>query len=274
MEKTSLEQIIWQVLVDSAPEREGELSAIWHELNPIVQLLADVHVGERIVFDAGAYRYVRFNHRVMRAFWIAGFAAWEAYRSVARSSKLGLDTAQFDQLLTAFEKVISDEDPTLAPLPQGVAEPGQYPDVEEDPEGRAASELATIGVAWALLHELRHIQHQRDGTGAKPFVVGRYEYHREEFSCDDFATSYLLERTQDYADSQCVSVELVRQKRQLGIYFGLFAVSLIAKDKWQATDTHPSVQERIDSVRNQMAGEKSEIAAAIAHVAFATLRQR
>lgn len=35
--------------------------------------------------DAGSYRYIRFNHHVVRSFWIGAFAAWEGYRTVAES---------------------------------------------------------------------------------------------------------------------------------------------------------------------------------------------
>ena len=79
--------------------------------------------------DAGAYRYVRFNHRALRAFWIAGYAAWEGYRLVAESPDLQqLDMSRFSALTAAFEQVIGSDDPTVAPLPSGVAEPGLYPD--------------------------------------------------------------------------------------------------------------------------------------------------
>jgi hypothetical protein len=47
-------------------------------LEPLFQLTHDTHDGERFMMKAGMDRYVRFNHRVVRAFWIAAFAAWEA----------------------------------------------------------------------------------------------------------------------------------------------------------------------------------------------------
>ena len=61
---------------------------MWSLLEPRFQLTADTHDGERLVMEAGMYRFVRFNHRVVRAFWIAGFAAWEAYRVVAETPEL------------------------------------------------------------------------------------------------------------------------------------------------------------------------------------------
>ena len=52
--------------------------------------------------------------------------------------------------------------------------------------------------------------------------------------------------------------------------FGLFAVALLAKERWGDSDTHPAVQTRIDAVRALM-DPLSDIAAAIAHLAFAAL---
>jgi hypothetical protein len=270
-EDDSIQDAARNVLMGGAPERKTALDEIWRELDPKFRLAPDVHEGERIIMDAGAYRYVRFNHRIMRAFWIAGYAAWEAYRAVAEASSLdAVDLGRFNELLVAFERVISSDDPELEPLPSGIAEPGQYPDKKHDPQGRAASELATIAVAWAVLHELRHIRHQREGTGADPYGNDAEAKHAEEFSCDEFAATFLLEEID--ARSACTGepVELVRQKRQLGIYFGLFAVALLAKDKWAASGSHPAVQSRINAMRALMI-PSSDMAAAIAHVAFAAL---
>jgi len=154
----------------------------------------------------------------------------------------------------------------LEVLPIGVAEPGQYPDANTDPQGRAASELATIAVAWALLHELRHIRHQQDGTGADPYSDDKAAKHAEEMSCDAFATTFLLEQIDLYAQSTNQSADLIRRKRQLGIYFGLFAVTMLAKDKCGESKSHPAVQARIDAVRKLMADQKSDIAAAMVRI--------
>ena len=245
---------------------------MWRVLEPLFQLTDDVHQDSRIIMDAGAYRYVRFNHRALRAFWIAGYAAWEGYRLFAESPDLlRLDTSRFAALIAAFEQVIESDDVTVEPLPSGIAEPGFYPDGKLDSQGRATAELSTIAVAWALLHELRHIRHQREGTGADAFSKDREATHREEFSCDAFATRFLLDQADTYAATEGVNLESVTVKRQLGIYFGLFAVTLLAKNKWQASDSHPSIQERLDAVRAIMEPTKAEKAAAIAHAAFAVL---
>jgi hypothetical protein len=268
----AVQTAVRNLFIGSAPERRADLAAIWQELEPKFQIAPDLCGGDRIIMDAGAYRYVRFNNRVLRAFWIAAYAAWEGYRTVAEAPALDdLDLGRFNNLVSPFESVIASNEPNLEPLPSGVAEPGHYPPKNLDPQGRATAELATIAVAWALLHEVRHIRHQREGTGANPRGDDAVAKHQEEFSCDEFATTFLLESIDTYTQQTGEAAALVQQKRQLGIYFGLFALTMLAKDKWRASATHPDVQTRIDRVRARMSTEKSELAAAMAHAAFAVL---
>jgi len=187
---SSVQTAVRNLFIGSAPERESELAEMWKELDLIFQLTPDIHEGDRIIMDAGAYRYVRFNHRVLRAFWIAGYTAWEGSRTVAEAPSLqALDLTRFRELILSYESCLASTEADLEALPVGVAEPGQYPDANTDPQGRAASELATIAVAWALLHELRHIRHQREGTGADPYSDDEMAKHDEELSCDAFAAT-------------------------------------------------------------------------------------
>jgi hypothetical protein len=214
-----------------------------------------------------------FDKSRLRAFWLAGYIAWEGYRAIAESPTLdAVDLTRFKAMLDAFDGVISSDKADEEPLPAGVAEPGLFPDRTADPQGRAAAELATIAVGWALLHEVRHIRHQREGTSADPYDADPTKRRNEEMSCDSYATQFLLERIEDYAGAEKVSATKVAQKRQLGIYFALFVLTLLAKDKWDASNTHPAVQVRIEAVQAAMNPHRSEIADAIAHTAFAALR--
>lgn len=269
-----VQQAIRALFLGSVPERAEELSSLWGQLAPVFQFLPDVHQDEQIVMDAGLYRYVRFNHRVVRSFWIGAFAAWEGYRAVADSKDFPkVDLTRLNELVSAFESAIENSQSDETPLPTGVTEPGTLPDKDSDTQGRAAAELSIIAVGWALLHELRHIQHQQEGTSASIFGDTREARHREEFSCDEFATRFILENMQRYSDESGDHPVLVRRKREMAVYFALFALTLLAKDSWEASDTHPSVQDRINAVCQLMGNERDETAQAVAYAAFVTLRE-
>ena len=262
---------IKNLFVGSAPEKSGEFEGFWKLLAPAFQLVDDNHPDGRFIMDAGAFRYIRFNHRALRAFWLSGYIAWEGYRTVAENPVVELEHLdQFKEMLASFDAMISSDNPEMEPLPFGVAEPGNYADPNTDPQSRAAGEIATIATAWALLHEVQHIKHQQSGTGA--IQSDPTQQHLEELSCDKFATEFLLEGAETYAKSQKVDVGLVNQKRRLGIYFALFTLTILAKDKWEETKTHPAVQDRIDAVCSIMSSNRSEIADAMAHTSFAVLR--
>ena len=53
-----VQKAIRNLFLGSVPERTEELTALWVQLNPVFQLVSDVHEDERIIMDAGALRYV------------------------------------------------------------------------------------------------------------------------------------------------------------------------------------------------------------------------
>ena len=255
------------LLLGVALERQAELEALWSRYGPRFELLADSGSDAFFVLEAGLFKFVRFNHRAMRAFWLASFIAWEGYeRLYAVANDEAPDFGRFNAMVDAFLAMLEADDPIAVPMPAGLPEPGIYPDGTLDREVRAAAELATLATGWALLHELRHIQHQQEGTGA-PQVASRETIHNEELSCDAFATTL-------YAEAESVEAHQVHQKRQIGVYFALFAMALICAGRWAETETHPALQTRIDRVVDQMSPWCTEIANAIACAAFEALRLR
>lgn len=267
-----LEAVIQNMFFGIVPEQKNEISELLKDLQIVFKILPDEHKDGRIIMDAGLYRFVRFNHRVVRSFWIGAFAAWEGYRAIAESDDISaVDIDKFKEFVASFEATIENQNADEDPLPHGIPEPGFLPDKTDDPEGRAVAELAIISLGWAFLHEIRHIRHQKEGTGAGLF--GKPECNRkEEFSCDEFATKFILEKVEKYSDDSGDDVSLVQRKRELAIYFALFSLTLLSKDNWEESDSHPAVQERINAVCEIMGHDCDETSKAIAYTAFTTLR--
>lgn len=250
------------------PERSQELEALWIQYDLRFNVLEELTPDGTFILDAGQYRDIRFNHRAMRAFWLAGFIAWEGYRSIHSSLITGhLKLNQFDEMIDVLFDVLRRDDSAIVSMPKGIPEPGDY---GGSVEHRIAGEISTMAVGWALLHEVRHIRHQREGTSGRDTPLER---HAEELSCDEFATRFLLERTDEYASEHGEDSHLVRHKRELGIYFAMFALTLIKAKarKWGSSDSHPAIQIRIDAMINQIQRKGTRLSDAIARGAFRAL---
>ena len=257
-----------------APERRAELTGLWKRYTPRFNLLTDAGPDGLFVLDAGLFREVRFNHRAMRAFWLAAFIAWEGYERI--HELVTTDAANFERfnkMLEAFFDMLKAKDPAAVNLPEGVPEPGIYPDAVEHPFNRAAAELATFATGWALLHEIRHLQHQQEETGAKTDAPAE-DKHREELSRDEYATAFVFEQVGEYARTHSANADQLCRKRQLGIYFAMFAMTLIGAGHWDQSDSHPAMQARIDAAILQMGSTGTAMPDAVAHAAFVALWTR
>lgn len=257
-----------------APERHLELEALWNQHEPKFRVMADTGPDGVFVLDAGMWNQVRFNHRAMRLFWLSSFVAWEGYKMVhnlVEAKDAGPTT--FDALLTTFSGILGSDDSSAAPWPTDVPEPGFYPDAGIDPELRAVSELASFATGWALLHEIHHLQLQQQGKSASQGDPQQV-FHDEELACDAFATSFLLDQVEAYAQKTEYPADKVRMKRELGVYFALFAITLISADRWDASSSHPAMQDRINAAMQVMSADGSKPSDAIAHASFAALWMR
>ena len=159
-----VQQAARNLFVGVVPERREELEGFWEQYDLRFNVLEDLTEDGSFILDAGQYRNIRFNHRAMRAFWLAGFIAWEGYQSIHSYLTTGTkDFERFSEMIDVFYCILREDDSALVPMPKGIPDPGNYVELVEH---RAAAELSTLAVGWALLHEVRHIRHQREGTSA------------------------------------------------------------------------------------------------------------
>ena len=195
------------------PERGKELEQLWSDNNLLFSLLAD---GNEIRMEGGLYRHVRFNHRTLRVLWVASFAAWEAYRALVIAIESGRTPAftRLNELLDCAVSIRDSATPINVPLPQGIPEPGSFVDGATFPELRAASELAVFVSGWAMLHEVRHVLHQREGTSTSEDDEPS-KRREEELSCDAFATKFIMDKIDQYASTTGQNFASVVLKRKI-----------------------------------------------------------
>jgi hypothetical protein len=261
-----------------APERASDLDALWTRYQPSFSLVAEMTAEGSFVMRAGMYKFVEFNHRVSRAFWLGAYIAWEAYSAThAAFNEAGYDTKRFNgarlnDLLTTFDAMLTAEDSASVPMPHGIPEPGVYPPRTGSAEALAPAELATIAVGWALLHETRHIMRQQENLSPAPDAP-RAEQHADELHCDAFAARFLLEGVANYATLSGYDEASVRQKRQIGVLFGLFVLALVDSKGHQATDTHPALQDRVNALGEILGLTSNQVPLVVGLLAFFGLSQ-
>lgn len=315
-EDKTVQDSVRKMFLASIPERQNELDEFWSKFNMTFQNHSDNHTDGKFIFDAGMYRFIRFNHRVLRTFWIGTFAAMAGYEAINTeqnkkiedfidkrdsildlfdSKKISLvsteselhvlleelqeeladfssaDFVNFEQLICAFENTAKDEVPDEKPLPIGIPEPGTMPDSKIEPVKRATAELAIIAAAWAFLHEVRHIIHQQEGTSYDMNEFTQEQAHNEEFSCDEFATKFILDHIDNYCEESMYDRVLVSRKRRLSIYCALFSVTMLGKNNWVFSKSHPSLQDRINKVKALMKEPDDEVLEYIVETMFKSI---
>lgn len=264
-----IQSVVKAQFLGVAPERRQELEQLWEENNLCFSLLAD---GDSVEMEGGLYRHIRFNHRALRVLWVSSFAAWEAYRAYVDAVLDGKVPAlsRLNEILECARSIRTSATPDKVSLPDGIPEPGVFPDGSELPELRAASELAVFISGWAMLHEVRHVLHQREGTSTTDSDDGNMK-RQEELSCDAYATTFILSRINEYVIQSNENQKLVERKRKTGIIFAMFALTVMSEGRWNETDTHPSMQARID-LALEMCGKEVEEVRTIAACAFGSLK--
>ena len=270
IQDADLERIIKSTLNAIAPERASELESYWTQYAPRIQLARDGAGAADVVMHAGMYRYLEFNHRTMRLFWLSSFILWEGYLVADQQAKGNVtDITRFQELYHCHQKTLNAKDMDAVPWPNGIPAPGELVDHTEDDSGRAAGELAVFSVAWAFLHEVRHLMHQQDGTSAAP--EDPQAVRNEELSCDRFATEFLLADLEAYSEQSGYKLESLQMKRQTAVFGALFAMALFGEGVWNESNTHPALQTRIEEAVAIMDGHGLSIcAAAIGVSAFST----
>ena len=168
-----------------------------------------------------------------------------------------------------FGQILHSDDPWAVEMPAGVPEPERFGVLVG--EHKLVGDLAVFAIGWAFLHEIGHLRYQ-DERAVHGLRTSTHARHEEEFACDAFATNFLLERVEEFANAENQVVAKVRSKREMGIYAALFVLALLGPGVWPQSESHPALQTRIDAVVELIGGSGSGMADAVVLGAFAALQ--
>lgn len=262
-----IQDAIKALFLGLAPERTDELGQMWDDYQLQFCLFTD---NKGVLLAGGAYRSVHFNQRSLRVIWVSAFAAWEAF-ACAQSAFVDGEPRSIERLKELLDLAIEvrdAKDPETVSLGK-LPEPGS---LSLEPQLRAPAELAMFATGWALLHEVRHLKHQQEGTSTVDGDDSELA-HAEELSCDCFAAEYITGNIAQYASFHEVDQAKVRMKRSLGVYFGVFALIILGYPNWKESASHPSVSDRLRAIRSELSADGLDEALCVAALALAGLKQ-
>jgi len=238
------------------PEREIEMSEYLEKYAPYITRCDD---RPGFTIEAGAFGILKFTQRTMHQMWILGFAANQALHSystmlaILRMYVGELDTNELEQIPDQ-----SIEEEKYEKLINAVYELGKVSDTSEyswpndvpkpenrkpkDVEGAATFDLICMSGAYVFLHEMKHIAFSQDNNAPS-------NPHEEEFECDSYAKSMMLDRLEIYSNESGYDLSRLYTKRTMSISLALFYMLVITPiEAWGGTESHPSIKGRIDSL--------------------------
>lgn len=216
--------IILHLLRGAVPERADDISRLWREHGHTVEVAPST---KGVTMNANATR-IRFDTKTIDLFWLYGFSAWHAIEVYAPAldlatltgmplgQALAIDVAcgqlEFDyrQRIARAQSLIGAERTTDIDWPADVPLPTADREGLGNAQHMAAFDLVALALAFALLHEFRHVMYFADG-GAPSTLP------EEEIACDTWARDYMTSGLAAYAAGHGHSYAQVHQKRAMGI---------------------------------------------------------
>jgi hypothetical protein len=248
--------IILNLLRGAVPERADEISSLWKTYGPKIEVAPSA---TGVTMNADRHR-IRFDTKTIDLFWLVGFSAWRSIEVYAPAVVLAtLSASRVDQALSAdqnlatFERdykdriaaarsVILAEATSLGPWPPDLPQPQADRARLSNPQDQAAFDLVALALAFALLHEFRHVMFLTDGNqpGTLP---------EEELACDVWARAFMSDKLAAYARAKGHDFQQVLSKRAAGLALSAIIVHAITPTQahW-GNSQYPPVGERIEAL--------------------------
>lgn len=216
--------IVLHLLRGVVPERTDDISSLRSEYGHAVEVVPST---TSVTMNANDKR-IQFNTKTINFSWLLGFSAWRALEVyspalvVATASGISLDQAlsidaergqyEFDykQRIGAAHALIAAEQTGDISWPADAPRPTTDRDRLGDVQHMEAFDLVSLALAFALLHEFRHVMFCADKSAPSSLP-------EEELARDTYARDSMTSGLAAYANKHGHNFAQVQQKRAMGI---------------------------------------------------------
>lgn len=255
--------IILNLLRGAVPERANEISGLWSTHGHAVEV-APSAVGSTM--NATSQR-IRFDTKTIDFFWLIGFSAWRAIEVYAPALTLAIitETSVEDALGVDDERGRFEQDfreriaQAKALLDAAETSKIEWPDDLPLPtadrqslattQDKAVFDLVALALAFALLHEFKHVQARAAEQAEQTPEDERQDPAEEEMACDTWAREYMTSSLATYAKENGYSHAQVLQKRAMGIALAAVTVHAMTPRHahWGGRD-YPPIGDRLEAM--------------------------
>ena len=248
--------IVLHLLRGAVPERADDLSRLWVEHGHDVEVAPST---TGATMDATSRR-IKFDTKTIDLFWLMGFAVWRAIELYGPAIALATCTAstidnvlnddeerpqlefEYKQRIGTVEALLNVTTTDDITWPSDVPKPTDDRESLKDEQEKSAYDLVCLALAFALLHELRHVMFRKAGDAPKE----RYE---EEMACDTWARATMISNLAEYARENGHTFAEVEQKRATGIALAAIVVHAMTSPvvRWGNED-YPPIAERLTAM--------------------------
>lgn len=248
--------MVLHLLRGAVPERADEISALWRQYGHAVEIAPNT---KGITMNADATR-IKFDTKTIDFFWLLGFSAWRAIEVyspalvITSLTGMSLDQAldsdaergqfEFDykQRTASAQSLIAAERAADISWPADVPQPTADRDGLGDSQQKVAFDLVGLALAFALLHEFRHVMYCADNSAPSTLP-------EEEIACDVWARDFMMSGLAAYAKEYGHNYDQVQQKRAMGIAFAAVIIhTLTPTHAHWGNRQYPPIAERLTAM--------------------------
>ena len=248
--------IILHLLRGAVPERANRISSLWTQYGPTVEVTPN---GRGMTMNANASR-IKLDTKMIDFFWLFGFSAWRSINvysgalefatrnghplatALKDDTALGQYELDYKQHITIAQSLIAAEQTDNICWPADIPRPTDDRYSLSNDQHKAAFDLVALALAFAILHEFRHVMYCSDKSAPTALP-------EEEIACDTWARDFMTSKLAFYAKTQDHTYDQVLQKRAMGIALAAVTVHVMTPSyaHW-GNGQYPPIAERLTAL--------------------------